>query len=190
MAVGLQLDAVQPGRLHALGRRRIGRDDALDIPVLGLLGKSAVGRLADRRGGQYRQPVRLVPVGAPAEMGKLDHRRRAMVAALVGQPPQPRHDLVPVGMQIAEGGGRIFGHNRRARGHVQRNAAPGLFHMIEAVAVGRHAVHGISGLMRARHDAVAQFQMLQPIGPQQGVRGGHAFFPWRGMRSIAYGKVR
>jgi len=44
-------------------------------------------------------------VRAAPEMGKLDHRRRAMLAAFVGQPRQPGHDLVPVGMQIAEGGG-------------------------------------------------------------------------------------
>ena len=67
------------------GGRGIVLDDALDVPVLHLLGEGAVRRLAHRRGGEHRQPVRLVPIGAAAKMGELDHDRGAMVVAFVGK---------------------------------------------------------------------------------------------------------
>ena len=47
---------------------------------------------------------RLVPAGAAAEMGELDHHLAVMLVAVVGKLPQPRHDLVAIGVQIAEGG--------------------------------------------------------------------------------------
>jgi hypothetical protein len=42
---------------------------------------------------------------AAAEMGKLDHHRRAMLVHGVGQFPDPRHDLVLVGEDVVERGG-------------------------------------------------------------------------------------
>jgi hypothetical protein len=66
VAVGLDLDAVEAGRLHALGGVGVVGDDAGEVPVLGLLGEGAVGRLAHRRGRQHRQPVALFqPVRRP-----------------------------------------------------------------------------------------------------------------------------
>ena len=110
-------------RCAALG---IVGDDALDVPVLDLFGKGAVGRLAHRRGDEHRQPVALVPAGAAAEMGELDHHGAAVLVTVVGELLQPGHDLVVVGVQIAEGGRRIVRHDRRARRHRQRDAALGL----------------------------------------------------------------
>ena len=50
MAVGFELDAVEAGRLHALRGGGIVGDDAVDVPVLHLLGK--------RRDGPARAPAR------------------------------------------------------------------------------------------------------------------------------------
>jgi hypothetical protein len=83
MAVGLELDAIEAGSLHALGSRDVVVDDPLDIPFLSLLGKRAVGWLADGARRQNRQPVALVPAGATAKMGQLDHHRRAMLVTVV-----------------------------------------------------------------------------------------------------------
>ena len=107
MAVHLELDAVEAGRLHALGGVGVVANDALDVPILGRLGKGPVRRLAHRRGRQHRQPVGLVPDGAPAEMGELDHHRRAMLVTFISEPAEPWHDLVLVGLQVAEGRRRI-----------------------------------------------------------------------------------
>ena len=107
VAVGLDLDAIEAGRLHALRGRGVVPDDAREVPVLGLLGERAMRRLAHRRGRQHRQPVAVVPVGPPAEVGDLDHHRSAMLVAVVGEPPEPRHDLVLVGVQVAEAAGEL-----------------------------------------------------------------------------------
>ena len=107
MAVAFELEAIEAGRLHALGRRGIIGDDALDVPILHLLGKGPMRRLADRRGGENREPVGLVPVGPAAEMGELDHHGCAVLMAFIGKLGEPRHDLVLVGEQIAESGRRI-----------------------------------------------------------------------------------
>ena len=48
--VGLQLDAVEPGRDAALGGRDVVVDDAVEVPGLGDLREAAVGRLAQGRG--------------------------------------------------------------------------------------------------------------------------------------------
>ena len=154
MAVGVDLQPVQPGRLHALRRRRVVGDDAVDVPVLDRLGERPMRRLADRRGGQHRQPVRLVPRGAPAEMGDLDHHRRAVRVALVRQAAQPGHDLVLVGEQVAE-------HRRAVRARPPpsppSSSAPTpplrLLDVVQAVAVLRHAVLAVVRLVRGAHHA-------------------------------------
>jgi hypothetical protein len=181
MAVGVDLQPVQTGRLHALRRRRVVGDDAVDVPVLDRLRKRPMGRLADRGGRQHRQPVRLVPGGAPAEMGDLDHHRRTMRVALVGQAAQPGHDLVLVDEQVAEHRRAVRRHHGRARRHGQRRAALRLFDVIQAIAVLRHAVLAVERLVRRAHDPVAQGQVLQPEGTQQRVGGLHAgaFLRWR-----------
>jgi hypothetical protein len=107
MAVGLDLDAIQSGSLHALRRRSIVGDDALDIPVLDHLGECTVRRFAHRRGCQHRQPVGLVPGGAPPEVRELNHHGCAMRVAVVRQSAHPGHDLVLVGEQVAENRRRV-----------------------------------------------------------------------------------
>ncbi len=172
MPVGLELDAVEAGGLHALGGGGVVGDDALDVPVLGLLGEGAVGRLAHRRGRQHGQPVGLVPAGAAAEMGELDHHLAVVLVAGVGELGEPRNDLVAIGLEVAEGGRAVARDDRRAGGHGQRHAATGLLGMVEPVALLRHAVFRIGRLVAGRHDAVLQRQVLEAVGLEQRI-GGH-----------------
>ena len=85
VAVAFELDAVEAGRLHPFGRVGVGHDHARDVPVLHDLGEGAVRRLAHVRGRDDRQPVGLAPARAPAEMGHLDHHRRAVGVDVVGE---------------------------------------------------------------------------------------------------------
>ena len=57
---------------------------------------------------------------------------------------------------------------------VSADAALGLFGVVEPVALLRHAVVGIGRLVRGRHQPVAQGEMFEGEGLQQGIRGGHA----------------
>ena len=163
MAVSLELDAVEARRLHPLRGSSIVGDDALDVPVLGLFGKARCAGSRTGEADEHRQPVGLVPAGAAAEMRELDHHLAVMLVAGVGKLPQPRHDLVAIGLQIAECGRAVARHDRRARGHRQRHAALGLFGVIEPVALLRHAVLGIGRLVAGRHDAVLQRQVLELV---------------------------
>ena len=79
-------------------------DDAVEVPRLGHLGERAVGGLALRRGVDERQPVAGVVARAAAEVRHLAHDCRARLVHVVGQAPQPRHDVVAVEQQVAEGG--------------------------------------------------------------------------------------
>ncbi len=167
MAVGLELDAVEAGRLHALGGGGVVGDDAVDVPVLRRLREGAVGRLAHRRGREDGQPVGRVPARAPAEVGELDHHRRAGLVAVVGEALQPGDDRVVIGVQVAEGGRAVRRDQRRAGRHGQRDAALRPLEMVEPVAVLRHPVLGIGGLVRRDHQPVAERQVLQAIGLQQ-----------------------
>ena len=163
----------RPAACMRCGSARIVGDDAVEVPVLGLLGKGAMRRLAHRRGRQHRQPVGLVPAGAAAEMGELDHHLAVVLVAGIGELGEPRHDLVAIGMQIAEGGRAVARDDRRAGGHGQRHAALGLLGMVEPVALLRHAVLGIGRLVAGRHDAVLQRQVLQLVGLEERIVGGH-----------------
>ena len=160
-----------PAGLHALGGVGVIADDALDIPILDLLGEGAMRGLALVRGRHDRQPVALVPARAPAKMGELDHHRRAMLVAGVGELPDPGHDLVLVGEDIVEGRRAVARDRRRTRRHRQRNAGFGPLDVIGAVALLRHAVFRIGRLMRGRHDPVAQRQMLELVGLKQRIVG-------------------
>ena len=169
--VGLDLDAVHPARLHPLGGVGVLADDALDVPVLGLLGDVAVGRLAHRRGRHDRQPVVLRPARAATEVGDLDHARRPVLVDLVGHAPDERHDLVLVGVQVAERRRAVLGDDRRAGGHRHADPALGLLDVVQPVAVARHAVHRVRRLVRRREHAIADRQVLQLVRLQQRIVG-------------------
>ena len=173
VAVGLDLDPVEAGLLAAGGGGGVGADDPGDVPVLGLLRERPVGRLADRRGRDQRQPVGLVPVGSAAEMGDLAHHRRAVAVAGIGQLPQPRNDLVLVDMEVAERRRRVLGDDRRAAGDGQRDPALRLLLVIEPVTFLRQAVLRIGRLVGGRHDPVAKGQVTQPERLHQGIVGTH-----------------
>ncbi len=183
MAISLDLDAVEAGSLHALRRRGVVGDDPLDIPVLRLLREGPVGGFTDRRRREHGKPVPAAPAaGAPAEMGDLDHHRGAVRVTLVAEATHPRHDLILVGQQVTEGGRRIRRHHRRAGRHRQRDAALGLLHVVEPIAILRHAVLGVERLVGGAHQAIAHDEVLQAIGLKQRVLGRvHALSPGHGI---------
>ena len=183
VAVGLDLDAVHAGRLHPLGGVGVLGHDALDVPVLGLLRDRPVGRLPHGRGCHDGQPVVLGPTRPPAEVRELDHAGRAVLVDLVGHPPQPRHDLVAVGVEVAEGRRAVLGHHGRARRHRHADAALGLLHVVQPVAVGRQAVLGVRGLVRRREDPVAQRQMPANGSAANGCSSGVVGQRWRPIQS-------
>ena len=94
-------------------------------------------------------------------MGDLAHHRRAVLVHPVGQLAQPRHDLVLVDVQVAEGGRAVRGDDSGAAHHRQADAALGLLLVVEAVAPLGHAVLGVRRLVRRADDAVAQGHVLQ-----------------------------
>ena len=66
-------------------------------------------RLAHRRRRQNRQPIGLVPAGAPAEVGDLDHHLAIVLVTGIGHVAQPGHDLVAIDLEVAEGGRAVSG---------------------------------------------------------------------------------
>src|SRR5215467_8881379 len=94
-------------------------------------------------------------------MSELNHDGGAVAAALVGEFLQPRHDLVLIGVEIAEGGRRVCRYDRRASGHGERYAALRALDMVQPVAILRHSVIVIERLMRRDHEPVPQRQMLE-----------------------------
>ena len=123
------------------------------------------------RGRDHRQPVGLGPAGAPPQVGDLDHHRGAVLMAGVGQVAHPGHHLVLVGQDVVEDRRAVARDGGRAGGHGQGNTGFGALHMVGAVAGFGQAVFGIGRLVRAGHDAVAQPQVLELKGLQQGVVG-------------------
>jgi len=108
MAVTFKLDAIETGFSHTLGGVGIVRDHPGDVPVFHLLREGPVRRFALMAGRQRRQPVALVPVGAAAKMGELDHHGAAMAVAFIGELPHPADDLVLVGQHIVEHRRAVF----------------------------------------------------------------------------------
>ena len=102
MPVGLQLQAIDPGGVHAFGGVGIVADDAVDVPVFHLFGKGAVRGLALVRGRHHRQPVGLGPAGASAQVGNLDHHGGAVFVAGIGEVAHPGHDFVFVGQYVVK----------------------------------------------------------------------------------------
>ena len=156
--------AVEPALLAALARIGEGLQDPAEVPVLHLLGIGAMERLARGRGRDQRQPVPAVPGAAPAHMGDLAEDRRAVPVDPLGEGMQIGKDPVVADVDLVEGQRRVRRDRRRAAEHGQRQAALGLFLVIELVALSRHAVLGEAGRMGRAHDPVAELQMLQPKG--------------------------
>jgi len=179
MAVGLELDAVHAGGLHARGGGAVILDDTLDVPILHLLGKGAMGGLADHGRGEHGQPFLLVPVGATAKVGELDHHRRAVFVAGIGEPLQWRDDLVLPGLHVGKGLGGIARDDGGTGDHGHGDAAARLLDVVAQVAIARQAVLGVTGLVRGRHDPVLQSEVLQLVRLQQRItaRLGHQGFP-------------
>ena len=91
-------------------------------------------------------------------MGDLAHHLRPVLVDLLGQPGEPRHDLVAVQLEVAERRRAVPRHHRRAADHRQPDAALGLLDVVRRVAVLGQAVLGVRGLVRGAHDPVAQRQ--------------------------------
>ena len=174
VAVRLQFDAVEPAGLAAQRGAHVVVDDPVEVPLLGLLGEGAVGRLAHRRGRDGRQPVAGVVRGAPPEVGHLDHHGGAVFVDVVGELAEPRDDLVLVEVQVAEGRRAVRGDDRRPADHRQRDAALRLLAVVEAVALLGHAVVAVRRLVRGADDAVAQVQRPEVERLEQRVEGGKA----------------
>ena len=102
VAIGLQLDPIHTACLHPLGGVGIVLDNPRDVPVFHLLGEGAVGAFALVAGGDDRQPVSLVPAGPAAQVGQLDHHRRALFVDRIGQFAGPFHHLVLPGEDVVE----------------------------------------------------------------------------------------
>jgi hypothetical protein len=135
MAVDLQLYPIKTGSLHPFARIGEIGDHPLDIPILDDLGHMTMRRLARGAGAKHRQPVSLVPAGAIAEMGQLDHHRRPLFMYIVAEFAHPAHHLVLPGEQIAESRGRVTADTGRACGHHHGNAALGPGEVIAAIAI-------------------------------------------------------
>ena len=161
VAVRLELDAVHPTGLHPLRRVRVLADDAVEVPVLRLLGERAVGGLTHRRRGDDGQPVARVPRRPPAEVGELDHDGAVVLVHGVDELADPRHDRIVVGVEVAEGRRAVLGNECRSGRHRQRQPATRLLDVVAAVALGRHAVLRVRRLVRRRHDPVLQPQVPQ-----------------------------
>jgi hypothetical protein len=169
MPIGLDLDPIEPRRLHALGGVDVILENALDVPVFQLFWKRAVRGFPIVRRRHDRQPIALVPSSPAPEMGKLDHHRRAVLMAGVGEAPEPRNDLVFVNEDIVEGGRAVGRHRRRARRHRHGDSGAGALDVVGAVEILWHPVFGIGRLVRRDDDPVAQREMLEPIGLEQRV---------------------
>jgi hypothetical protein len=172
VAVDFEFDPVEACLLHARRGGGVVARDAGEIPLLGLFREGAVGGFAHRGGGDDGQPIALVPIGAAAEMGDLDHHRRTRFVAIVGKAAEPGHDLVTIGVEVAEGGGAVGADDGRSGGHGQPDPSLGLFQVVETVAVFRHPLFGIGGLVRRRHQPVTDQKVLQAVGFEQRI-GGH-----------------
>ena len=102
VAVRLDLQPVEAALLASPRSLAERSDDPADVGELHLLGERAVGRLADRRRRDRRQPVAVVRHRPAAHVGQLDHRRRAVCMHPVGELPEPRDDVVVARVQLAE----------------------------------------------------------------------------------------
>ena len=161
MAVGFDLQAVEAAGLYALRGVGVGAQHARDVEILHRLRESAMRRLAHVARRDDGQPIVLGPARAAAEMGDLDHHRRAVLVHLVGELLQPADDLVLVEQNVAESLRTVGRDDRGAADHRQADAALGLLDVIGAIALLRQAIMGIGRLVRARHQTIADRQMFE-----------------------------
>ena len=176
MAIGLQLDPIQPCRLHPLCRIGVIGDDPVDVEIFHLLRKSPMRRFAQMRRRKRGQPVALVPSRPTPEVRQLDHHRTAVFMAGIGQFAHPAHHFVLVGKDIVEHRRAVAADRGGTRRHRQRHTRPCTHLVISAVALFRHPVFGIGGLVTGCHHPVLQGQMLQPIRLQKRI-ATHADVP-------------
>ena len=134
MAVGFDLDAVQAALAATPCGGPVRAHDATDVVVLHGLGERAMGGLAHARGGEHRQPVGPVPVGAPAEVGDLAHHRGAVRVHGPRERLEIGDDALVEQMQVAERRRRVGSDDGRAADHGERDAALGLLLVVQAVA--------------------------------------------------------
>ena len=87
----------------------------------------------------------------------------------VGELAEMRNDPVVADVELAEGRGAIGRDDGGAAEHGEGDAALGLFGVIELIAFPRHAALGIGRRMGGADDAVAERQMPEGEGLQQGV---------------------
>ena len=192
MPVGFQLQAVDPGGVHAFGGVGVVADDAVNVPVFHLFGEGAVRGLTLVRGRYHRQPIGLGPAGAPPQVGQLDHHGGAVFMAGVGEFAHPGHDLVFVRQDVVENRRAVARYGGRSGGHGQCNPGLGALHMVGAVLGFGHAVFGVGRLVGRDHQPVFQAQVLELKGLQQWVVGSSAHrrlhavnqYHWSGMAAL------
>src|SRR6516162_6483008 len=71
------------------------------------------------------------------------------------------NDLVPKGVKVAERGRGIRGDDRRARSHVEGDAALRALDVVKSVAVFRQSILVVGRLVRGDHEPVLHRQMLE-----------------------------
>ena len=153
--------------MHSLGGIGVVADQALDIPILDLLGKSAVGRLTTMRRRHRWQPVALVPTGAPTQVGELDHYCGAVLVTVIGQLTHPGHYFILIGEDVVEHRRAVLGHRRGSGSHGQAKACLGALDVVGTVECLGHPILRISRLMGCHHQPVFQGEMFELEGLQQ-----------------------
>ncbi len=89
----------------------------------------------------------LVPPCATTEMGQLDHDLAVVLVTRVGQLPQPRDDLVAIGLEVAESWRAVARDDADPAVMVMAMPPFALLGMVEPVALFRHAVVRIGRLV-------------------------------------------
>jgi hypothetical protein len=106
-------------------------------------------------------------------MGDLAHERGAVVVDARREALKVGHDTVAREVELAEGRRAIARDRGGAAEHGHADAAPGLLLVVELVALARHGVLGVGGRVTGADDAVADRQMLDLEGLEEGVIRGH-----------------
>jgi len=89
----------------------------------------------------------------------LAHERTVVLMNAVGKLLDVRNNRITCEIDDAGGGGRVRGHSGRATEHSQSDAAPGLFFVIELVALLRSTINRIQHRVTGAHDPVLERQV-------------------------------